>query len=98
MKRIIEKRSNEAIIEKRSNEAVVCLHLSTQHTWPQLYACLSSIVCPFCISSRPQLGQRTELMRKLTRSPNRAFGGGCRVRGEEEGVDIEESKCILSYL
>jgi hypothetical protein len=40
-------------IENRSNEAVVHLHLSTQHTWPQLSVCLS---CPFCISRHPQLG------------------------------------------
>jgi hypothetical protein len=34
----------------------VCLHLSAQHTWPPLYACLS-IIYPFCISCHPQLGQ-----------------------------------------
>jgi hypothetical protein len=42
-------------IQKRSKDAVVRLHQSAQHTWPQLYACLS-IPCPFCISHRPQLG------------------------------------------
>jgi hypothetical protein len=43
------------IIEKRSSEAVVHLHLSTQHTWPQLSVYLS-ILCPFCISCHSQLG------------------------------------------
>jgi hypothetical protein len=41
----------------------VCLHLSTQHIWPQLSACLS-IVCPFCISSHPQLGQKNQGVRE----------------------------------
>jgi hypothetical protein len=43
------------IIEKRSNEAVSHLHQSAQNTWPQLSVCLS-ILCPFCIFHRPQLG------------------------------------------
>jgi hypothetical protein len=55
------------IIEKRSNEAVVHLHLSPQHTWPQLYACLS-IVCPFCISHSPQLGQLSSLVTEARKS------------------------------
>jgi hypothetical protein len=53
-----KKRSKvKELLEKRSNEAVVCLHLSTQHTYPQPSAYLFSIVCPFCISSHPQLGR-----------------------------------------
>jgi hypothetical protein len=44
----------------------VCLHLSAQHTWPQLSVCPSSIVCPFCISSHPQIGAVDQkLARKL---------------------------------
>jgi hypothetical protein len=42
------------IIEKRSNEAAVHLHLSAQHTCPQLSVYLS-IICPFCISCHLQL-------------------------------------------
>jgi hypothetical protein len=38
----------------------VHLQLSAQHTWSQLSACLSSIVCPFCISSHPQLGRENK--------------------------------------
>jgi hypothetical protein len=34
----------------------MCPHLSAQHTWPQLYACLS-IISPFSISHHPQLAQ-----------------------------------------
>jgi hypothetical protein len=59
----------EELLEKRSNEAVVHLHPITQHTWPQFYACLSSIICPFCMSHHPQvgqLGQWTRSERKLT--------------------------------
>jgi hypothetical protein len=33
---------------------VVRLHPSAQHNWPQLSVFLS-ILCPFCISSQPQL-------------------------------------------
>jgi hypothetical protein len=35
-------------------EAAVHLHPSAQHTWPQLSVCMF-ILCPFCISSHPQL-------------------------------------------
>jgi hypothetical protein len=52
-------------LKKRSNEAAVCLHPSTQHTWPQLSECLSSIICPFCISHHRQLGWWTRSARKL---------------------------------
>jgi hypothetical protein len=40
--------------------AVVYLHSSIQPTWPQLYVCLSFILCPFCISHCPQLGQEKQ--------------------------------------
>jgi hypothetical protein len=40
------------------------LHLSAQQTWPQLYACLSSIICPFSVSSHPQLGQENQERKK----------------------------------
>jgi hypothetical protein len=46
----------------------VCLYPSTQHTWPQLYACLSSMVCPFCISSHPQLGQLGSIVAGVRKS------------------------------
>jgi hypothetical protein len=53
----------------------MCLHLSTQNTWSQLYACLSSIVCPFCISSHRQLGQETRDSRKLSRIVHDSYMG-----------------------
>jgi hypothetical protein len=57
-------------MEKRSNEAVVRLHPNAQHTWPQLYECLSSVLCPFCISSHPHLGQENRSMRKRLKDVN----------------------------
>jgi hypothetical protein len=50
--RIKRREVKDELLEKR-NEAVVRLHLSAHHTRPQLYACLSSIICPFCISNHP---------------------------------------------
>jgi hypothetical protein len=38
----------------------VHLHLNTPHIWPWLYACVSPIVCPFFISSHPQLGRESQ--------------------------------------
>jgi hypothetical protein len=43
------------IIEKRNNEAAVLLHLSTQNTWPQLFVCVS-ILYLFCITHCSQIG------------------------------------------
>jgi hypothetical protein len=43
----------------------VRLHPSTQHTWPQLYACLS-IIWPFWVSHCPKLGQEEWSTWKLT--------------------------------
>jgi hypothetical protein len=60
------------IVEKRRNEAVVCLHPSTQHIWPQLYACLS-VVCPFCISRHPQLGQLGSVVTGARESLSRGY-------------------------
>jgi hypothetical protein len=40
------------IIEKRRNEAVVHLHLSTQHTWPQLSISLSCILSAYPIAAQ----------------------------------------------
>jgi hypothetical protein len=41
----------------------VHFHLSAQHTWSQLYACLP-IICPFCISHCPQLAQLGQKMQE----------------------------------
>jgi hypothetical protein len=51
-----KKHSKRRVIREKSNDAVVRLHLSAQHAWPQFYVCLF-IVCPLCISCRPQLAQ-----------------------------------------
>jgi hypothetical protein len=50
--RVKRREVKEELLENKSNKAAVHLHLRAQHTWPQLYACLS-ITCSFCISSHP---------------------------------------------
>jgi hypothetical protein len=74
----------------------VHFHLSAQHTWSQLSACLS-IVCLFCISHRPQLGsgeQEHEKACSISLSYFRVYL--IQIHHSCYWVDFSESLLVLS--
>jgi hypothetical protein len=78
------------MIENRSNKTVVHLHLSTQHTWPQLSVCLSCV-----LSASPVAAQLAPVRFKRARESSLHIFSVYKLKGENI---VPSSLAMLKFL